>query len=307
MTTHHRNLLRRLLPHTALLLLAVMPLTTSCIKEDRSNCPQTKILFYYDADGTRNVIGQYIRRAVIYVFNAETGDYVGHADIPASALTSTEPLPLDLREGKYRLVVWGEEGEKTLLPEHGESFEESVVSHPLYKKSRSTMLDTHDNLYYSTVDVDMDNPKAEPYVLDFCSAHANIEVYVKGWNKADDPQIFLHGFTPEYSFAKQALEVGTISYQPEVSYNLPNGYYVSRLATLRFYNPTTSVLEVISRDGSIRHSFSFWDYMQEYAKHKGIVYSKIEELTIPVLVEVNGLNIAIRIPRWESGDIVPDI
>ncbi len=305
MTTHYRINLRQLSIHTAFVLLASL-LLTSCIAEDRSDCPQTTILFHYDADGTRNVIGKYIDKAVIYVFDYKTGDYVGHTDVDKDALISTEPMPLYLPEGIYRFVVWGGEGMRTTLPDHGENFGESILSHPLYHKGQNSVLDTHDNLYFATAIIDM-TPRTEPYVLDFRSAHANIEIYIKGWPKADSPQIFLHGFTPEYDFSSIPVNVGEISYQPAVTRVVDKDYYMSHLASLRFYKPTTSTLEVKSGDGAFSQKFPFWDYVEKYAKHENIVLSQTEELTIPVLVEIKGTTITINIPRWESGDVLPDL
>ncbi|MCC8019195.1 MAG: FimB/Mfa2 family fimbrial subunit [Rikenellaceae bacterium] len=95
-------------------LLALTAGLSSCLKEDNSDCPETLppvalrfVFTHHDhTEEVTDLFSEFVEDVHLYIFDMYD-NYVYHIDTPQSSLVDGNTLYLDIEEGEYKMVVWG--------------------------------------------------------------------------------------------------------------------------------------------------------------------------------------------------------
>ena len=92
-------------------------LLSSCLRDDLSKCYTNRIALSYHADGTTEVLPEYIKTVQLYIYDANSGALVERQDIDTD--TPSDPTPIvnfNLKSGsKYKVVAIGNVSDKTSI------------------------------------------------------------------------------------------------------------------------------------------------------------------------------------------------
>lgn len=290
------------------LLILMLGILAGCINEDTEYCPQPRLTFRYTADGSENVLPNYLHGSILYVFD-KNGQYVTQLKLSATDLANPQGMILPLPPGDYRLVCWGNAASNTEIIQ-GKILETFILQAPGYSSGSS--LSTHDPLYYASSLLHVGDNSEGNSELRFESAHINLEIYIKGFENlsraTSTPVVSVHNLTPQYDFRMKGIHPYTSTYTPTTTADTEKKVHVARLSVLRFTDDNPIEIEINdSRTGNSLYKFKLKEFMA--AQQPPIQIGTKQEVTIPVLVsfEGTGLNITVTTPVWEGQDINPGI
>ncbi|MCD8185909.1 MAG: FimB/Mfa2 family fimbrial subunit [Rikenellaceae bacterium] len=276
----------------------------SCIREDRSDCPEPgyRVTFYYPGNGDTDIFPEKIDHLLLYVYDA-AGDLVDSRSLSRQALALFQGVSLDLAPGDYTLVSWANAAEySTVL--HPQTLDRAGLYQSQWLAGET--MENFDSLYYAakTVTVESYGPQTER--LDFVSAHIDLEVYLAGY-----------GTVPSWSVGGQGiLEIDPVpvgydfrlNLQPEHSVLLPvwssdtdSDVLSYRVHLLRFSSYTDMVLRVRGTDGGVRAEISLAEFLLE----NGIRVEGVNEVTVPVYILFRDNGYSVSIERWDTVPVDP--
>ncbi|GAB6010399.1 FimB/Mfa2 family fimbrial subunit, partial [Dysgonomonas reticulitermitis] len=207
--------------HISLLLFFVYVLA-GCIDEDLDYCPEITennlILKFVHTDGAgADIFPGNIHRTEVFVFDVN-GYFVQHQSVEKEALSVFAGTELNLAAGTYRIVCWGNAYDKTTLDNlsAGSLFSDAFAGFGI--PDASGIATGGDPLYYApralspsqSFIVTVPEQGVETAVVDFCSAHIKIEIYIKGFGDISDqgepllPLVELTDLSAGYDFDMQA-------------------------------------------------------------------------------------------------------
>ena len=291
-----------LLPLTVLL----MTLLSSCVYEDLSKCPEPRLRFVYNADGSDNVLPNYIQDGYLYLYD-QAGAIRYTKQLTRRDLAEGIQLPVLTLE-PYRVVVWGNVTDRSQIAHTDQLAQADITALPDDKGIyRGT-----DSLYRAEAILDLCNDPQGEYIVPFSSAHIGLDVVVKGYDTfhpgAGAPQIEILSGGTHYNFVEHPAGIPLPdAYKPFVPYlghSERDDMYRARFDLFRFTDAQAPVLRLIdSKSGKEIKRIELTDYLKSH----NISFDKLHEANLPLLITFTApLQITIKPFVWGSINIKPD-
>ncbi|MDD6928331.1 MAG: FimB/Mfa2 family fimbrial subunit [Bacteroidales bacterium] len=291
-----------LLPLTVLL----MALLSSCVYEDLSKCPEPRLRFVYYADGSDNVLPNYIKDAHLYLYD-QAGAVCYTQQLTRRDLAEGIKLPVLTLE-PYRVVVWGNVTDHSQIDHTDRLTEADLTALPDDKGFyRGT-----DSLYRAEAMLDLcEKPQGE-FTVPFSSAHIGLDVVVKGYDTfhpgAGAPQIEIISGGTHYNFVEHPAGIplpdADKTFVPTLGHSERDDMYRARFDLFRFPDAQAPVLRLIdSKSGKEIQRIALTDYLKSH----NLTFDKLHEANLPLLITFTApLQITIKPFVWGSINIKPD-
>ena len=154
---------------------------TSCVYDDKAaDCDNVILRFIYYADGEENVIQDYLYGIDVYIFDGK-GKLVAKAHLTEQEIRAGTPLELDLPDGTYHAVAFGNDFDNTSL----ENILTPVDLERISMYNPNSEKQTNDRNYFGkhTFEVTSSEEYFRPVVeetVEMKSAHTELRIGVKG-------------------------------------------------------------------------------------------------------------------------------
>lgn len=293
------------LRNIALTLLLAGGLSTSCIKEDHSECYNVYCLaLSYQGDGETEIFPEKIDRVHMYVFdeqnNCVISEQLSDADVKARLTT----LP-KLEPGNYRVVCVGNAYETEVEGLSSGNLDQVLFADKDYVSGNT--VSGNDPLYWSSIDYTIapydEYKQVETKTTFFASSHFDVLVEISGVPvaaKSDGyPAVEIVGVSPQTDFnnratGQPATYVMDTVHDGEVTLGATNNI-------MRHTDQSAVYLRVVGDSGA---SLVEVNFAQHIAKH-GIDVTK-HECLIPFKIEFKSAEISISVPTWFIENIKPE-
>ena len=293
------------LRHIALTLLLAGGLSTSCIKEDHSECYNVYCLaLSYQGDGQTEIFSEKIDRVQMYVFdeqnNCVVSEQLSDADVKARLTT----LP-KLEPGNYKVVCVGNAYETEVEGLSSGNLDQVVFADRDYVAGNT--VSGNDPLYWSSIDYTIapydEYKQIETKTTYFASSHFDVLVEISGVPVATKsngyPSVELVGVSPQTNF-KNKTTGQPATYVMEAVHD-----GVSKLSAtnniMRHTDQSAVYLRVVGDGGASLVEVNFAQHIAKY----DIDVTK-QECVIPFNIEFKSSEISISVPAWFIENITPE-
>lgn len=299
----------------ALSLMVAGLFSTSCLKEDHSDCYNTyKLIMSYYGDGDTEIFPQKIGRVEMYVFD-ESDACVSSGVLPEGDVASrTVTLP-PLRSGNYRIVCVGNTYDTGLENLSSRDYSKILFAANDYMEGKTVK--GNDSLYYATLQHTILPFDATVYertdTIRFASSHYDILVEVVNAPEyvGKHPKIELIGVSPQTDFENTAGGQATDYTMETVHDGINTTLAVNNI--MRHKNHEDVYLKVTGEDGREVAMINFADHIEA---HKDYIDTSKHECLIPFRIEFGTpgypfeggecLDIKITIPQWFVESVTPE-
>ncbi len=312
----------------SLLLLLLALVLNGCIDDDLSSCPNfrpknLRLEFFHTGDKGADIFSNNIHVVEVFIYDSNDlfvmKKYVSKADL--SLFEGTE---LSLSPGNYRIVIWGNRGDRTLVykPEIGTLFSDAYINFGVPKEGVSTGGDPlYYASYYAPFTKGMDTPDylvtvpesgIETVDINFRSAHVKIEVYIKGFvdelagGQSVLPIVELTDIYAGYNFNLEPFDPSII--YKDLSYNKTKEGNL--LAAAEFYTPLfeenkpTKVIIRKQSDGSVVTTINLKDFIRD---NKIVLTGITTQVVIPIFIEYKQSSVSITLAEWKETPVKPEM
>jgi hypothetical protein len=286
----------------ALTLLLLAGISTSCIKEDHSECNNVYCLaLSYMGDEQTEIFPEKIDRVHMYVFDSQnncvTSGLLSDADVVARLTT----LPA-LEPGEYKIVCIGNAYETEVENLSSKDMEKVTFASADYLSGATVT--GNDPLYWSSVDYTIapysEYKLPETRTTFFESSHFDVYVEVVGVPSSAEfyPVIEFTGTAPQTDFNND-VKTSSTDYILETKHD--GNATLSALTNIMRRADSSVNLNVKASDGSVMASVNF----AEHIAKNNIDITK-NECLIPFLIEFKSADISISVPSWFVENIQPE-
>lgn len=284
-------------------LLLVGGLSTSCIKEDNSDCYNIyRLALSYLGDDNTEIFPEKIDRVHLYVFdednNCVTSTQLSDAEVEAQ-LTTLPPL----ESGDYRIVCVGNAYETKV--QNLDSKDLSKVSFAAADHINGEVVSGNDPLYWSAIDYTIapydDKKQIETHTTYFESSHFDIEVEIAGSpavKSAGYPEIRLVSVSPYTDFNNRAFGEAATYVMPSVHDGIQT--LSASNSIMRHQDHSKVELQIVGGD-DVLASVNFAEHIEKYG-----IDTSLHECVIPFRVEFITTGVEITVPEWYIDLIKPD-
>lgn len=286
-----------------LLILLFIGFTSSCIRDDDDdscNDTNTSLLFTYTGDGDIDIFPLKIERVHLYLFGQDNKQ-VEQLILEKNQLTSYQGVKLNLPEGLYHIICWGNVFDKTSVK--GSDEQTSEISSPEYYAQQPVT--TNDSLYFAYHSLEVKPYGEGTDTVRFLGAHINFNVYLHGYYASQQIENIYHirinNLPPAYDFKKQN-KYNPVSYYP-VGVNNPNSkIYSYKFNILQIKDNNAVTIDLIeTQSGKIAYTLPLKEYMGKYNIH---VDNK-NEAAITVHFSISEIGVSVL--PWENENIYPEL
>lgn len=294
-----------------LLFLAVVVLAAGCIKDDFDDCNNVTIDFIYKADGNTDVLGRYMTKIDLYVFD-ESGNFCelrsyGEDELKQGAYS------FRLAPGRYDVVAVGNPFDKTEVVNHNTArdFDNIFIQHPGFA-AQSGSVSGHDDNYLGQKSIEIPSYKINTHeTVELFSAHIDVDIEIKGFPAPGQGGEMPFTLSIDQSNARTSFNnkiVGDAKgiCHPVITYDAESGIYHSKDLRL-FRMDSNGKLEpaycqhrlVLTETASGKELLrsSLYDYLKE---HEDDIDVTRQEAYLPISIVYKGIGLEaeINIPDW---------
>lgn len=280
----------------------VLSAFTACIAEDTGDCPpptNVTLTFSYTGDtGDSSMFRKMISHVTLQIFDSNGGN-VFEQLIPEKELRKFQGTQLFLEPGNYKAVCWGNANEHTEIkdPEH---FETERVHHPGFITGKE--IETNSHLYFGTYNLSVPAGYTEcGGDISFRGAHINMEVYIRtDKHHSSGCAVRVQNLMPQYDITMSPAQPFATTYYPQIGYDTEREVDESLFQVFRFSDNNPVIVEVIQPTGG-----RIYVDMKDYMLKNNITVEGKNEVTVPILLELNDLGVVIKVPEWIPTDVTP--
>ena len=289
--------------------------STSCLKEDNSDCYNTyKLILSYHGDGDTEIFPEKINRVEMYVFD-ESDACISSTVLPdedvAARTTVLPPLPA----GEYRIVCVANTHDTGVENLTSRDYSQILFAANDYMKGKTVA--GNDSLYYASTDYTIKEFSPMIYeetrTAEFASSHYDVlvEVINAPENIGKHPKIEIVGVSPQTDFENVAKGKPTDYIMKTVHDGVKTT--TARNNIMRHKNHEDVYLKVTGEDGSEVALINFADHIEEYkeyidpTRHECLIPFRIEYGTPerPYPSDEMRVEITISIPSWVVESVKP--
>lgn len=306
-----------------ILMLFVLVLTNSCIKEDFDDCNNVTIYFQYLADGDKDVLYQYMSKVDLYVFD-ENGHILGVGSYNQDELTKFEAVPsFKLKPGhRYKVVAVGNPYDHTEVVNYAteNDFGNIYLQDPAWSDPNMDVTN-HDYNYLGQQEFVMPEQEGVMYrdTVTLYSSHIKVDVEIHGLPAPDASrqnvgvpyQLSFENSNAQTSFTNEVNlgEKGTI--YPELIYDNENKCYRTQdFALFRMDSNgelhaeyCEHILVLVDKvTGRELFRGNLYNYL---VGNKEVIDVTKQEAFLPISLVFNDLNVTIKVPDWYIQDTTP--
>jgi hypothetical protein len=312
----------------AICLLPFLFLTQGCLNDDLSVCGVRLSFNYPDSLGD-NRFASDVRKANVYIFDANTGVFVNEYSATFEQLIDGHILPVNLSAGTYDFITWGNLGdqfEKTSFVPGETTFSEARLT---LNALDNIVREYPDSMYYGAMRAKVVEAKDlvlnQEIVLDLKKNNKIINVTTRGLY--DESSIIEDPSSPAF-YCLITSKNGTYKFDnyptgeqykyithDSIAHNAEDSTDItlrSNFVVLREFNDnslTDSRLKIIASNGNTRQEgnapeeefldVSLTQCLNTVAVAEGAAIEDIEEFDIEIIVTWTGATYSITINNWQ--------